>query len=104
MAWRAYLLSKPGAVERHPFDPGLPVYFVKGKMFALYSADEKGERMNLKCWPDWSLELRETHKAIVPGYHMNKKHWNTLWLDGSLPRPLVKKLIDHSYDLVKGKP
>jgi len=102
-AWRAYLLTKPGAVERHPFDPAFPVYFVKRKMFALYSSGEDGDSINLKCWPDWSVELRREHAAIIPGYHMNKKHWNTLFLDASLPRPLVKKLIDHSYDLVSGK-
>lgn len=103
LAWRAYLLSKPGASERHPFDPDLPVYFVKGKMFALYSAGAEGDSMNLKCWPDWSLELRASHAAVKPGYHMNKKHWNTVLLVPSLPRPLVKKLIDHSYDLVSGR-
>jgi predicted DNA-binding protein (MmcQ/YjbR family) len=102
-AWRAYLMAKPGASERHPFDPSLPVYFVKAKMFAIYSGEPGGGSMNLKCWPDWSLELRAQHPAIVPGYHMNKKHWNTLTLDGSLPRSLVKKLIDHSYDLVSGR-
>lgn len=102
-AWQAYFLSKPGAVERHPFDPGLPVYFVKGKIFALYAGDADGESMNLKCWPDWSLELRAQHRAIVPGYHMNKKHWNTVALDQGLPRALVKKLVDHSYDLVSGR-
>lgn len=102
-SWRAYLLSKPGASERHPFDPSFPVYFVKGKMFALYSSDPDGDSMNLKCWPDWSVELRAQHPAVIPGYHMNKKHWNTVFLDQGLPRPLVKKLIDHSYDLVSGR-
>jgi predicted DNA-binding protein (MmcQ/YjbR family) len=102
-AWRAYLLAKPGCAERHPFDPALPVYFVRGKMFCLYASGEGGERMNLKCWPDWSLELRGRHPGVQPGYHMNKKHWNTLWLERGLPRPLVRKLIDHSYDLVSGR-
>jgi predicted DNA-binding protein (MmcQ/YjbR family) len=102
-AWRAYLLAKPGATERHPFDPSFPVYFVKGRMFALYAGEPGDESLNLKCWPDWSVELRAQHPAITPGYHMNKKHWNTLSLDASLPRSLVKKLIDHSYDLVSGK-
>jgi predicted DNA-binding protein (MmcQ/YjbR family) len=102
-AWRAYLLSKHGAVERHPFDPSFPVYFVNKKMFALYSSGEDGDSLNLKCWPDWSVELRQQYASIQPGYHMNKKHWNTLSLDASLPRPLVKRLIDHSYDLVSGK-
>jgi predicted DNA-binding protein (MmcQ/YjbR family) len=103
LAWRDYLLSKPGASERHPFDPALPVYFVKGKMFAIYWNEERGEGMNLKCHPDWSLVLRQEHKEIVPGYHMNKKHWNTVDLKGKLPRKLVKELINCSYDLVAGK-
>jgi predicted DNA-binding protein (MmcQ/YjbR family) len=102
-AWRAYLLAKDGTVEKHPFDPGLPVYFVKAKMFCTYAAGDGGERMNLKCWPDWSLELRAQHPGVRPGYHMNKKHWNTLWLEQGLPKALVKKLIDHSYDLVSGR-
>lgn len=102
-AWRAHLLSKPSCVEKHPFDPDLPVYFVKGKMFCTYADGEGGERMNLKCWPDWSLELRAQYPGIEAGYHMNKKHWNTLWLARGLPRPLVKKLLDHSYDLVSGR-
>jgi predicted DNA-binding protein (MmcQ/YjbR family) len=103
LAWRAYLLSKPGAKERHPFDPALPVYFVKKKMFALYGMDESGETMNLKCHPDWSVVLRQEHQEIIPGYHMNKKHWNTVDLKGKLPRKLIKELVDCSYDLVSGK-
>ena len=101
--WRAYLLSMPGTLEKHPFDPGLPVYFVGGKMFCTYAAVKDGERMNLKCWPDWSLDLRVQYPAIVPGYHMNKKHWNTVWLEKGAPRSLVVKLVDHSYDLVSGR-
>ena len=99
-AWQAYLLSKPGASERHPFDPSFPVYFVKGKMFALYGTDHT---LNLKCVPDWSLALRKDHPEVIPGYHMNKKHWNTVDLKGALPRKLIKELVDCSYDLVSGK-
>jgi predicted DNA-binding protein (MmcQ/YjbR family) len=102
-AWRAYLLSKPGASERHPFDPALPVYFVNNKLFAIYGVMRGSETLNLKCHPDWSLELRRNHPDIIPGYHMNKKHWNTVNLKGALPRSLVKKLVDCSYDLVSGK-
>jgi predicted DNA-binding protein (MmcQ/YjbR family) len=101
--WKAYFLSKPGVEERHPFDPGLPVYFVKKKMFATFSQEGKDYYMNLKCIPDWSLELRKEYPAIEAGYHMNKKHWNTLHLNASLSKPLVKKLVDCSYDLVSGK-
>jgi len=73
---------------------------VGGKMFALYSNDDDGLRLNLKCDPDQAIKLREQYEAILSGYHMNKKHWNTLVLDGTLPPPLVKELIAHSYDLV----
>ena len=103
LRWQAYLLSKPGVSERHPFDPNLPVYFVKAKMFALYSMDASAESMNLKCHPDWSVVLRQEHTEIIPGYHMNKKHWNTVDLKGTLPRRLIKELVDCSYDLVSGK-
>jgi predicted DNA-binding protein (MmcQ/YjbR family) len=102
-SWRAYLLAKPGASERHPFDPALPVYFVKGKLFAIYGADRAGETLNLKCVPDWSLELRRDHPEVIPGYHMNKRHWNTVDLAGKLPRALIKELVDCSYDLVSGR-
>lgn len=99
-SWQTYLLSKPGASERHPFDPEMPVYFVKGKLFAIYSSEHT---LNLKCVPDWSLELRRQHPEIIPGYHMNKKHWNTVDLKGALPRKLIKTLVDQSYDLVSGR-
>lgn len=71
-----------------------------GKMFALISENENPLRINLKCDPDDALALRAEHPAIIPGYHMNKRHWNTLILDGSLPDALVAELIDHSYALV----
>ncbi|MFK7850493.1 MAG: MmcQ/YjbR family DNA-binding protein [Akkermansiaceae bacterium] len=94
------LLSLPNVEESEPFGPGVFVQKVGGKMFALYSDDDDGLRLNLKCDPDRAIELREKHESITPGYHMNKKHWNTLILDGSLPADLVKELIQHSYDLV----
>jgi predicted DNA-binding protein (MmcQ/YjbR family) len=100
-AWRRYLLGKSGAEERFPFDPELPVYFVGNKMFAVLARDGKACRMNLKCIPEWSVDLRLQHKAITPGYHMNKRHWNTVALDGSVPASLLRKLVDCSYDLVK---
>lgn len=101
--WRKYLLGKPKAVERFPFDPDLPVYFIGKKMFAVLWLEGNDSSINLKCIPEWSLELRRDYKGISPGYHMNKRHWNTVALDGSVPRALVKKLIDCSYDLVKPK-
>jgi predicted DNA-binding protein (MmcQ/YjbR family) len=97
----AHFLSKPGAEETTPFGPEVLVYKVGGKMFAAASPDEFPARINLKCDPERSLELRDQHESILPGYHMNKRHWNTLVLDGSLPSKLVAELIDHSYKLVK---
>ena len=96
----AYCLSFPGAEETTPFGPEVLVYKVRGKMFALTVLEELPPRVNLKCDPDRAVELRDQYEAIVPGYHMNKKHWNTLDLSGGLPSALVKELIDHSYKLV----
>jgi len=96
----SHILSKPGAEETLPFGPDTLVYKVGGKMFALTSPDEFPATVNLKCDPDRALALRDQHAAITPGYHMNKRHWNTLILDGSVPARLVRELIDHSYDLV----
>lgn len=96
----ARFLAKPDAEETTPFGPDVLVYKVGGKMFALTVPDEFPARINLKCDPERAMELREEHEAIIPGYHMNKRHWNTLVLDGSLPSRLVGELIDHSYDLV----
>jgi predicted DNA-binding protein (MmcQ/YjbR family) len=102
----SHCLSKPGAEETMPFGPNALVYKVGGKMFALTSPDDFPAWLNLKCDPERSLELRDHYAAITPGYHMNKRHWNTVLLDGSVPSELVRELIDHSYDLVvagKGK-
>lgn len=96
----AHILSKPGAEETTPFGPDALVYKVCGKMFALTEPDEFPAYLNLKCDPERALELRDRFAAIAPGYHMNKRHWNTVLLDGSLPGTLVRELIDHSYDLV----
>lgn len=94
------LLSLPHVVESSPFGPEHFVEKVGGKVFAIYSPGEEPLRLNLKCDPDRAVELREEHESIIPGYHMNKKHWNTLILDGSLSAGLVKELSRHSYDLV----
>ncbi len=96
----AYCLSLPDVVETTPFGPEAIVYKVSGKMFALAMADEVPTRANLKCDPDRALELRDRHEDITPGYHMNKRHWNTLNLGGRLSNALVRELIDHSYELV----
>ena len=98
-----YCLSKPASSSGYPFGEGTLVFKVVGKMFALIPEDDGSLRMNLKCDPDDALALREQYEAIQPGYHMNKKHWNTITIDGSLPNTLVFELIDHSYDLVVSK-
>lgn len=99
----AHILSKPGAEETTPFGPDTLVYKVGGKMFALTSPDEFPARLNLKCDPERALALRDEYESIIPGYHMNKRHWNTLILDGGVPSKLIRELIDRSYDLVASK-
>lgn len=96
---REYCLSKPGCTEDTPFDANTLCFRVSGKIYALLDID-LFESVNLKCDPEWAVELREQHEGIVPGYHMNKKHWNTVKLDGTVPDPLVLELVDHSYILV----
>lgn len=96
---RSYSLTYKGAIESFPFDDTTLVVKVGGKIFILVNLE--GERsINLKCDPDQAIELRETYPAIVPGYHMNKRHWNTVYLDGSLPDDLICKMIGDSYQLV----
>ena len=97
--FREYCLSKPGSTEDTPFDVNTLCFRVGGKMYALVDI-ELFESVNLKCDPERAVELRELHEGIIPGYHMNKKHWNTVKLDGSVPDPLILELVDHSYNLV----
>lgn len=98
-SFRSYCLAKPGATEGTPFGPGTLVFKVMGKMFAL--ADLDGPRgVNLKCEPERAIELREQYDAITPGHHMNKRHWNTISMDGRVKDKLLRELIDHSYALV----
>jgi predicted DNA-binding protein (MmcQ/YjbR family) len=96
----AFCQDLPGSVEDTPFGPDVLVYKVGGKLFALTDPGDHPPRVNLKCDPDRAVELREEYDAVRPGYHMNKKHWNTVILDGSVPSPLVRDLVRHSYDLV----
>src|SRR5437588_7504290 len=98
--FREYCLSKPRASEGTPFGPDVLVFKVGGKMFALAALDEMPTTVNLKCDPDWALDLRDRYEQVRPGYHMNKKHWNTVEIDGSIPDAELRKMIDHSYDLV----
>lgn len=96
---RSYCLTKKGTEESFPFDETTLVIKVGGKIFILISL-EGDNWVNLKCDPAWAIELREANPAITPGYHMSKKHWNTIVLDGSISRKLLFEMIDHSYDLV----
>lgn len=98
---RAYCLLKKGTEEGFPFDDTTLVIKVGGKIFILINLDNDPS-LNLKCDPDRASELRESNPAIIPGYHMNKKHWNTVILDGSLSKKLLLEMIDHSYELVLG--
>ncbi|MBN2677163.1 MAG: MmcQ/YjbR family DNA-binding protein [Anaerolineaceae bacterium] len=100
-----YLISKPGAVEEFPFDTVTLVIKVGGKMFALVGLNNDPLRLNLKCDPAKAEALRELYPAIQPGYHMNKRHWNTLILDDSIADEEILAMIDDSYALVvKGLP
>jgi predicted DNA-binding protein (MmcQ/YjbR family) len=98
---RAFCLSFNAGVEDFPFNPETSVFKVLGKLFALTNLDGRPLTVNLKCDPDDAIRLREQHPGlIVPGYHMNKRHWNTVTVDGELPDRLVRELIEDSYDLV----
>lgn len=98
--FRQYCLSLPAVTEDMPFDENTLVFRVGGKIFALTGLDSVPFRVNLKCDPEWAMQLREQHTAIVAGFHMNKKHWNTVTPDGKLSAALFEQLITHSYELV----
>ncbi len=98
--FREYCLGKAGATESTPFGPGVLVFKVSGKMFALAALDELPTTVNLKCDPDLALELRDRYEQVTPGYHMNKRHWNTVEIESGIPDVELRKMIDHSYDLV----
>mgnify|MGYP001139574516 CR=1 FL=1 len=97
---RNYLLSKPEALEDFPFGRDVAVFKVKSKMFATLSTDQDVAQMNLKCDPDEAFALRDMFAAVIPGYHMNKKHWNTVILDRSIPANEIQRMIDRSFCLV----
>lgn len=98
---RDYCLSKPVTTEGLPFGPDTLVFKAAGKMFAVTGLDEEDLRVNLKCDPEYAIQLRERHEEVKPGWHMNKKHWNTVYIeDGDLSDDFIKELIDHSYDLI----
>ena len=97
---RIYCLAKKGTTEEFPFDSETLVFKVMGKMFALVPLERVPSQCNLKCDPERAIELREEYDGIImPGYHMSKTHWNTLYLE-NLPPNLIRQLVDHSYDLV----
>jgi predicted DNA-binding protein (MmcQ/YjbR family) len=98
--FREYCLNKPGATEGTPFGPDVLVFKVGGKMFALAALDEVPTTVNLKCEPDLALDLRDRYEQIRPGYHMNKKHWNTVEINTGIPDAELRKMINHSYELV----
>ena len=93
-------LALPGAVEEFPFGDEVSVFKVGGKMFAVCGLDARPLQLSVKCEPDLAVQLRAAHPAIVPGYHLNKRHWNTITLDGTLPDQMVADLLADSYDLV----
>ncbi|MBI2284648.1 MAG: MmcQ/YjbR family DNA-binding protein [Bacteroidetes bacterium] len=101
---RDYCLQKPGVEEALPFGPNTLVFKVNGKIFLLAGLDNHPLRFNVKCQPDRAIELREEYPDhVLPGFHMNKKHWNTVVVDGAIPGKELKAFIDHSYELVRGK-
>lgn len=97
---RSRMQAMPGAMDDMPFGPDVIVYKVMGKVFGLIAWKDLPIRINLKCDPGLALMHREIYEAVIPGYHMNKKHWNTVILDGSLDGELVQSMINHSYELV----
>ena len=100
MDLRALCLGFTGAEETYPFSAEASVFKVRGKIFAIVHLTAEPPHMSLKCEPDLAVQLRADHPAIAPGYHLNKRHWNTITLDGSLSDQLVGDLIEDSYDLV----
>ncbi len=99
---RDHCLSFTGAEETYPFGPRTSVFKVAGKMFALSQLGADSLRVSVKCEPELAEALREAYPAVIPGYHLNKRHWNTVIIDGSLPDQAIRDMIEDSYDLVVG--
>jgi len=97
---REYCFKKKGVTEEFPFDEETLVFKVAGKIFLLASLESIPLQINLKCDPEKAIELREEYESVQPGYHMNKKHWNTIIIDGTVPARKVFEWIDDSYNLV----
>jgi predicted DNA-binding protein (MmcQ/YjbR family) len=100
---RELCLGFPGSAETFPFGPLTSVFKVGEKMFALSQLDERPVRVSLKCEPPLAEQLRAAHPAVVPGYHLNKRHWNTVIIDGSIAEQAIRDMIEDSYDLVVSK-
>lgn len=98
-----YCRSLPDAQETFPFGPDVVVFKVSGKIFCLVPLDTPTQQFNVKCDPAIAIELRERHSCVQPGFHMNKKHWNTITIDGSLTPKDLRYWLDHSYGLVRKK-
>ena len=98
-AW-ARCAARRGATETYPFGEDTAVYKIGGKMFALIPWSADPPHLSLKCDPEWAEVLRNAYAAVEPGYHLNKKHWNTIVLDGTVPDDEIEELIEHSYALV----
>jgi predicted DNA-binding protein (MmcQ/YjbR family) len=100
-----YLLKFPQTTEEQPFGPDVDVYKVAGKMFAILAPEDTPPALSLKCDPVIAMELRQEYESVLPGYHLNKTHWNTVILDGGVPDDELKKMISHSYEqVVNGLP
>lgn len=97
---RAFCLAKKGVEEAFPFDSDTLVFKVGGKLFLLMSISSKPLQFNVKCNPDKAIELREKYSYVLPGYHMNKQHWNTIVCESPVPKKLIFEWINHSYELV----
>ncbi|MFI9380399.1 MmcQ/YjbR family DNA-binding protein [Kutzneria sp. NPDC052558] len=96
----AYALEFPQAVMENPFGPGLDVYKVEGKIFAILAPRATPPTVSLKCEPNLAVHLRIQHDGVTPGWHLNKKHWNTVRLDGAIPPGQIEEMIEHSYERV----
>ena len=97
---RSYFLSLPEALEDFPFSSDTPVFKIKSKMFGFLRYKEGVGQINLKCNPEEAMVMRDIFESVIPGYHMNKEHWNTVILDGTVPREEIESMIDTSYALV----
>jgi len=97
---RSYFLSLPEALEDFPFSPDTPVFKIKTKMFGFLRYKEGVGHINLKCNPEEAMVMRDIFESVIPGYHMNKEHWNTVILDGTVPKEEIESMIETSYALV----